>query len=532
MEGIAYSLELEATDKINELRINRSEGMSEIPDEKKIEIIRYLEKIDLNHNSDQRNQKGEYAKNSQISINDKVNIGNINKSDIIIDNSKFYYKQNLAGGNALEIDDSKRQGFIDNFIALDFGELMAQKPTMSYDEFKSFVLCCLNTFCVITQNYFMGFMMNEPIFKCYDELTKSYSKCSENAYCSNKLLNHAEWPYRSTIQEHNLICGDNIGTRHFYENMFFIVESYAPMILQPLSDVFGRKKAIICSNLLSVTGLIFSLSTNTVGQNLLGYSMAITGSNVGYLNLYLVVYETLSPYKKYSSSAGATTYFCFGTAMLCINLVTLKLTYWKDAVLWQLFFNCIALICTLFIQEPLINQLKKGRISKFLENLYQICKKSNNLEIYDNIVDKIDPEKQFRTVKKTKLSKNMVFKDKVSVFAKRFLGLRPLLTILALGYLQGSCYLVMYLIVLSQNNIGLEKPQYTGILLGACTAITPLLNRGLMIKVKRVVFLRYGFLIMIAGGILIQFMEYIGNGNEVFQQVQSLIGAFLFKGTV
>ena len=108
---------------------------------------------------------------------------------------------------------------------------MYYKPHISFLEIRYIAICCFITYCVAQNQFFIGLMFNEPIFKCYNEETKAFIKCNEKEYCNDMNLNHLYWPYNSIIKEYNLICGSNIATRHYYENLFFIAQSYVPMIL-------------------------------------------------------------------------------------------------------------------------------------------------------------------------------------------------------------------------------------------------------------------------------------------------------------
>ena len=456
-------------------------------------------------------------------------IGEANRKVPTENYSEVVYEQKVSGGNALEIQDETKQQFVQNFISFDSADLMDYKPDISFLEVRYIAICCFVTYCLAHNQFFMGLMFNEPIFKCYNEETKASIKCNEKEYCSNTSLNHLNWPYQSIIKEFNLICGSNIATRHYYENLFFVARAYGPMIFQPLSEIIGKKKFIISAIALSLIGSIITISTKSMQMNFIGYTIAMCGTKMADISCYVFIYETLAPYKKNRLYAGVLCHFIYGITQFSLNLVTLKLYYWKDAMIYVTVLTSIALLLAFFTNNPLIYYLRKGEVSKFLENLFIICINSNQIQIYDSIYDKIDPEKLFRNVKTTKISKNIPFRVKVSSTLKRFCTLKEFLLILSFAYLQGLIHLTINLLVFSQNNIGLENPNYTGMIMGIALTTVPLFLKFVK-NIKRVVFIRGGQLVMMIATILMQLIEYSESENQSLKQNQSIVGAVFFRG--
>ena len=91
--------------------------------------------------------------------------------------------------------------------------------------------------------------------------------------------------------------------------------------------------------------------------------------------------------------------------------------------------------------------------------------------------------------------------------------------------------MVFYVVVFAASNIGLDKPNYTGIFLGISTAFTPFLSIKVMHKYKRIKMM-VGFYILIAlSGVLIQYLHAAGYENEGSGLlIESIFGSFLFKG--
>ena len=116
-------------------------------------------------------------------------------------------------------------------------------------QLKIFAICCLTWFVTSASFYSMGFFFSEPHYYC-----KGGDPCTELEYCADRTNFTAEYAYRSMVQKFDFICEENIQKRHFYQNFYFLAESYGTVLLMPLADVFGRKKTIIGANIFGLVG--------------------------------------------------------------------------------------------------------------------------------------------------------------------------------------------------------------------------------------------------------------------------------------
>lgn len=455
-------------------------------------------------------------KKSEIKIPDKI-VAN-------------YYKLVVKGGNADQIDGETKQTFLNNFFQLDFEEVMRLKTKISYLEFRTVIFACFCIFSASAVFYSMSFMFNEPTFKCPDKATGNLRKCTEEMYCSDTQNNQIHWAYHSLFKQHDLVCGEDTLKRQHYKNVYLLFEAYTHVALIMLADVIGRRKLIIYMNIVIQLGYLQTIYSTEIWHNIFGYIMIGVGSNVSFTCSYFLIYETLLLYPKYKSYGGVMSYVSCSIQMILINVLTLQLKHW-----WELFYYMSVLavvnaITIFFTKDSLIFLLKKGWISNFFEFLNKICVSDNTVELYDDITHKIDPMNIISSVKYAKVSKNIVFKEKIKKTLKRFCTFKEFIKIACLGYIQGILFMVFYLVVLSVNDVGLENPNYTGILLGISTGLVPFMASGLVKKTKRITLFKALFVSMIASTMLIEVVGRINPDSKMFMQLQSLIGAFLIKG--